>query len=84
MAALATRSDPLSKQYNSLFSLQDDAPFLDDLINEGKEIIDNSVFNKPGRLMVTDGSRRTKLSKFYQSDYSGKLGEALEKMKLIR
>ena len=61
-----------------------DAPFLDDLINEGKDIIDSSVFNKPGRLMAPSAWRRTKISKFYSSDYSGKLGDALEKMKLVR
>lgn len=61
-----------------------DAPFLDNLINEGKDIIDSSVFNRPGRLMAPSAWRRTKISKFYSSDYSGKLGDALVKMKLVK
>jgi len=33
--------------------------------------------------MAPDG-KRTKLSRFYHSDYNGKLSKALEKMKLVK
>ncbi|GMI07482.1 hypothetical protein TrVE_jg8428 [Triparma verrucosa] len=63
------------------FKKKKDTRFLETLVS-GKDTPDKSS-NKPGRLIAPDG-KRTKLSKFYHSDYSGKLGEALEKMKLVR
>jgi len=59
-----------------------DDRFLESLVN-GKDKPNTKTTNKPGRLIAPDGSR-TKLSKFYHSDYSGKLTEALEKMKLVK
>ena len=58
---------------------------LDDLIDPSKKgpSSGSPIFRKTGRLMAPDG-KKTKLSRFYHSDFQGKLSKALEKMKLVK